>query len=257
MNKKVRIYVAAHKVAPVFGDGSYQLIHVGAATSKISIPESIRDDDFDGNISAKNGIYCELTGLYYAWKNAEPYDILGLCHYRRYLGHHAYSLHYAKDILTAQEIIDDLQHYDIILPNKAKKLGQINGYFKNEDNLAKYIPYQRIKKACQELSPEYLEDIKQEFLTEYGCFGNIMIAPKKVFTEYCTWMFAILFKIEQNIIASGATVEPRELGYYSEWLLNVYVKHNHLKAKHYPVCFLDKQRYFYVKYILERLRISK
>lgn len=257
MDKKVRIYVAAHKVAPVFGDSSYQLIHVGAANSKIDIPNSINDDGFEGNISAKNGIYCELTGLYYAWKNAESYDILGLCHYRRYLGHHAYSLNYNKDILTTDEIVNDLQKYDIILPNAAKKAGRINGYFNTEAELSTYVPYQRIKKACEELFPEYLHDIKQEFLTDHGCFGNIMITSKKIFSEYCDWMFSILFKIERNIIDDGGTVEPRELGYYSEWLLNAYVKHNHLRAKHYPVCFLEKTKKFWLKYIIERLGLIK
>ena len=40
-------------------------------------------DNTGDNISYKNPNYCELTAMYWAWKNIDV-DYIGICHYRRY-----------------------------------------------------------------------------------------------------------------------------------------------------------------------------
>ena len=76
----IKIIVAAHKkywmpTAPV-----YLPVHVGAE-GKAAI--GYTPDNTGDNISIKNPHFCELTGLYWAWKNLDA-DYLGLVHYRRY-----------------------------------------------------------------------------------------------------------------------------------------------------------------------------
>ena len=62
----IKIIVAAHKEYRMPWQNIYLPVQVGAA-GKESIGYQ-RDDEGD-NISNKNDTYCELTGMYYAWKN--------------------------------------------------------------------------------------------------------------------------------------------------------------------------------------------
>ncbi len=75
------IIVATHKKYQMPEDKLYLPIHVGAE-GKESI--GFNGDNPGKNISSKNPFFCELTGLYWAWKNLKS-DYIGLVHYRRHL----------------------------------------------------------------------------------------------------------------------------------------------------------------------------
>ena len=78
----IKIIVCCHKKDIFKESDIYKPIHVGKAISNIEL--GIQGDDTDENISSKNASYCELTGMYWAWKNLKNTDYIGLCHYRRY-----------------------------------------------------------------------------------------------------------------------------------------------------------------------------
>ena len=74
------ILVAAHKPYPMPDDPVYLPVQAGRALhAEIS---GFTGDDTGDNISAANAHYCELTVLYWGWKNLD--GDLGLVHYRRY-----------------------------------------------------------------------------------------------------------------------------------------------------------------------------
>ena len=62
-------------------DGLYLPVQVGAAINE-RIDGFAHDDEGD-SISEKNPRYCELTALWWGWRNLTC-DWLGLVHYRRY-----------------------------------------------------------------------------------------------------------------------------------------------------------------------------
>ena len=73
-----KIIIAMHKPYKTPEESVYLPLHVGAE-GKDMIPGLTRDDTGE-NISSKNPMYCELTGLYWAWKNLDA-DAIGLVHY--------------------------------------------------------------------------------------------------------------------------------------------------------------------------------
>jgi hypothetical protein len=79
----IKILVAHHKKAPFFKNRYVMPIQVEKALKDFSLKYCIADDTGD-NISAKNRNWCELTAIYWAWKNLKAY-YYGLCHYRRYI----------------------------------------------------------------------------------------------------------------------------------------------------------------------------
>ena len=85
----VKIIVATHKKYEMPQDAMYLPLHVGAEgkTDQNGNPLDLgyQKDNTGENISNKNAAYCELTGLYWAWKNLDT-DYTGLAHYRRHFG---------------------------------------------------------------------------------------------------------------------------------------------------------------------------
>jgi len=76
------IYTLTHKHFTKPDDNMYVPLQVGTA---INSPLGYLRDDTGDNISALNGYYSELTGLYWIWKNVHDINYVGTCHYRRYL----------------------------------------------------------------------------------------------------------------------------------------------------------------------------
>ena len=99
-------------------DDVYMPIHVGREGKE---DLGYLGDNTGDNISSKNANYCELTGLYWAWKNLKC-DYIGLCHYRRYFAGkniHGNDVEKKKAaILKRQDYEKLLQEYDVILPVK-------------------------------------------------------------------------------------------------------------------------------------------
>ena len=89
-----KMYIVAHRpfdyLKSIKDIPGYIPIHCGKSiyidTEQGYLPEL--GDNTGDNISWKNRYYCELTGLYWIWKNdkSQPDDIVGIEHYRRYFG---------------------------------------------------------------------------------------------------------------------------------------------------------------------------
>ena len=190
-------------------------------------------DNTGDNIASKNANYCELTALYWIWKNDSNSEYKGMCHYRRYITTKKVSTD-ITGVIGQHEINQLLQNgeYDIILPQKQHFIRTATqnylrcGFQKDLDNLRKVIA---------ELYPDYLEVYDQVWQSNASYLMNMMIAPKEMFDSYCKWLFDILFALEKITDLTGYSVhEARIYGYLSERLLTVWVMKNQLNIKELP-----------------------
>lgn len=262
MEKRIKIYVASHKPTEKYGDKSYQLIHVGAAQhTDVNIVGAVKDNCCPDNISSKNDIYCELTALYYVWKNVQDVDITGLVHYRRFFTRSTRVVKNPNDIiLTQEEIIDALSEKDIILGSPSKKKYAVGGFFTNPLDVPEFAIYRNILPSIKLLYPEYVEDYYKEFFEPTMSFCNMMICKKELFDQYCEFLFNVLFDAEKRWVDSGIGVAPREMGYISEYLLNCWIRHNkHLRICYKPIALFDDTNKigFKVHYILDKVGLNR
>ena len=128
---EINILIATHKKYKMPKYKSYLPIHVGKeGKEKIGF----KGDNTGKNISEKNPYFCELTGLYWAWKNLKS-DYIGLAHYRRHFKGKTKSKDRFECVLSDSEIKELLKENDIILPWKLSYL-VLSTFFSNSNNIS-------------------------------------------------------------------------------------------------------------------------
>lgn len=223
------IYIAAHKKFDVPQLENYVPLQVGAE-GKESL--GYLQDNTGNNISNKNPNFCELTGLYWIWKNTDD-DYKGLVHYRRYFGKSNLSSS-KRDIYTYEELIGFLKKADIVLPYIE--------YFKEsakEEILVKCSTpeiFDELRRIVEKMYPEYIVAFDQYFAQKKSVLFNMMFCRTEIFDAYCEWLFSILFELEKTVDLSKLnSYQKRVYGFLSERLLNVWLIENKISRCNLPV----------------------
>lgn len=235
----IKILVATHKAYWMPDDDVYLPLHVGRE-GKSDL--GFTGDNTGENISCKNANYCELTGLYWAWKNLQC-DYIGLCHYRRYFAKSRYSGHIEskrKAIFHKEDYEALLKEYDVILPKKRNYyIETVRSQYEHAHNKR---DLDEAEKIIAEKYPEYSKAFVKVMNRSKLHILNMFAMKKTLFDEYCAWLFAILFELENRIDISGYDqYEARVFGFLSERLFNVWLEKRQLKIVEVPVVFLEKQ----------------
>lgn len=222
---RTQIYIVTHKKNSFYKpNGNYSLF-VGSS-GKDGIGEDFRDD-MGKNISEKNPNYCELTGLYWIWKNSNA-EIVGLCHYRRYLSLSKISNN-PKFFLDGKMAEKILETHDVILPQQIV-------FEKSVRNKINYAPnindMKELRMAIKKTYPEYLEDYEWYMNQNKTYWYNIMVCRKEILNEYCEWLFKVLNMFDQiHDMSIEEGYRLRLQGMLSERLLNIWIHHNIKETK--------------------------
>lgn len=240
--EKAKILVAYHKPFELLKSEILTPIHVGRAMSKPSeakdwLVENMIGDDTGDNISYKNKNYCELTALYWAWKNLDA-DYVGLFHYRRFmcfgdsvLQTYTIDKNFLNKIGLDDSTIRKLcNKYDVILPpvynvhlsGIPENLLTNYDFYAHEHNQS---DMDEMVKVIKNYYPDYIQDAEAYLSAKRSFFFNMFIMRREIYDQYMEFMFGVLNKLENTISISNDPYQARVFGFLSERLQNIFIYH--------------------------------
>ncbi|MGN0000901.1 MAG: DUF4422 domain-containing protein [Marinilabiliaceae bacterium] len=245
----IKIIVATHKDTLYPSDGCYLPLHVGCE-GKPSL--GLQGDNTGDNISTKNRSFCELTGIYWAWKNLDA-EYVGMSHYRRYFtkGFRFTNRGRWNAILKKEDYEKLLKKSDLILPQKRHYVVETNR--SHYDHAHDPNELQQCEKVIAELIPDALDAFHKVMNRRSSHMFNLFIMKRELFDDYCNFIFTILFELEKRIDTTNYDAYAiRVYGFVSELLMDVWVEYRHLNYKEQNVSFLGQRNW--IRKIIEFLK---
>ena len=227
---KIKLLVCCHQNVSVPEHPLLVPMQVGAALAQQRFPGFLYDDVGE-NISDKNKSYCELTALYWAWKNLDA-DYYGLFHYRRYLypcetARRPYRIEKRPTAALCERLgygrfAKFIFRYDMIMPKGEQMYVSVRQHYANAP-FHHAVDLALIEEIILEKHPEMTEAMETYLGGTVHYFGNIAIMTKDIFHSYCEWLFGILAEYDRRSCVQGYSgQETRVNGYLAERLLGVY-----------------------------------
>ena len=182
-------------------------IQVGAALTGERICE-VRDNTGD-HISEKNREYCELTALYWIWKNTSS-QYAGLCHYRR---------HFELN----EDLLDPLckSKVDVAVTVPILNFPSVKEVYR-QDHVKQ--DWEIMMEAIRILQPKYQKAAEEVEKGIYYYGYNMFFARKEIVDDYCSWLFPILAYCESHCEKKEDPYQNRYIGFLAERLLTIYLK---------------------------------
>ena len=236
--QNAKILVATTKPYWMPDDGIYLPVRVGAALEggAWELPPRFVRDDAGENISGKNPRYCELTALYWGWKNLDC-EYLGLAHYRRHFRGAG-----PCRTMTAAELDAALEKAPVLVTRpRDYRIETVESHYAHTFDGAHF---DAVRATLAERQPGFLDAFERVLGGTRLHICNMAVMRRDVLDEYCTWLFDILFEVEKRLDVSGySPSDQRVFGYLAERLLDVYVLNHHLRWVQCPVVNLESQHW--------------
>lgn len=228
---KIKILVCYHKRDILLKNEIFLPIHLGRATfdnseqdqEKHWLYENLVGDNTGDNISSKNNDYCELTGIYWAWKNYDKLgnpDFIGFMHYRRWLSFDGWNIpKHPRDII-AVSLRSFLKRNDSATIQNVISTGNVFTrsplpFFETPGHEeCRKIGFDYLKTNYPNLYKIFLQQKQENKL--YA--SNIFVMRKDDFFRYCEIIFDILSKYNSHEL-------PREKGYFAEFVTSAYLEY--------------------------------
>lgn len=223
---KAAIAIVTHKEYSFPNDEGYKPIVVGNSYKE----HGFFMDSVGDNISHLNQSFCELTALYWLWKNDDS-SIIGLSHYRRYFTNNKnYILLNGRKVSTSESLVTRLVEYDLIVASPRNYyVTDIKNHYIKAHSIA---DFNFLRSEVQQQYPEYIQAFDLVMSRSKLSLYNMFVGHRAIMTEYFSWLFGILFELEKKIpYQSYDAYQKRVFGFMSERLFNVWLEYHKDKLK--------------------------
>lgn len=227
----ITVGVAAHKPYPMPADPCYLPVHVGRAlhpeVAAEMGPRFVGDDTGD-SISVLNATHCELTALWWLWRNCGS-DCKGLVHYRRHLASPDPARRRAAApldrVATGGELLRLLSDRDAVLPRRRRYYVETMrshwDHTQPPEQLAEAV------RVVADLEPAYSGALERVLSARGAHMFNMMVMRAEAFDAYCAWLFPLLAELTSRLDpAQYPPFQARYPGRVSELLLDAWVDVN-------------------------------
>lgn len=234
----IKIAVATHKKYWMPSDNIYLPVTAGADIHALT---DYAPDNTGDNISAKNPHYCELTVLYWMWRNLNA-EYMGLVHYRRHFSWKGARGSKSQRVITRQNMERILRNSDVVLPMP-------RNYF-IETNYSQYIHAHHVadlditREILCERYVEYIPAFDRSMARTKGHRFNMFVMRRDLLNAYCQWLFTVLFELEHRLdISDYSSYDARVFGFVGERLLDVWIEANRVAYRELPYVLLERQNW--------------
>lgn len=270
------VHHKADAALPIFRK-HFSPIQVGGNQSSGDL--GVDRDDRGDNIAAKNATYCELTAMYWAWKNIDA-DFYGLMHYRRMfsargssMAHKLHMLHQwyraLRDIVQYDEIGHlwpssrivrdpatlelecraleaflgrDPAPWDVVLPSAvvSRQLSMSRQYALCNCQ----SDYMIMTNCVRELFPDMTDALTAASSGRSFRLYNMFVMRRSVFQDYAGRLFELLAEVEKRVdLTHRDAYQRRAFGFLAERFLNIYFRYTATKQRlrivDLPTVFVD------------------
>jgi len=216
---KLKILVCTHKQDDLVRTyPPYLPIHAGKALHP-DVDYGYQGDDEGENISLKNREYCELTALYWGWKNLKGVEYAGLAHGHRYLDIDIDDSNVDKKMKGVDMIVAETQLLSCMVGDSLSILTSC------EDSVI-------FMDVMMKLHPEYKQAMIDYYYKSrmlYRC--NMFIAKKELYDKYCETFFPVYQEVEKRLRKHPFPRQDRAIAYMGEFSLGLFITHEKLKVK--------------------------
>jgi len=222
---KLKIFTVYHKEYPLPRKNDFHTPIHGGKEINNWILKNIEWDNLWINISRKNPYYCELTVHYYIWKNSlyKKYKYIGFAHYNRRWKINkrlVNNLNLSVDIVVPKKIVISKSYY--------RSLSIIEHYSLHHNK----VDIELVENIINSDYPEYKSFInvlyKKPLFINSMYAWNMFIMKPNLFDEYMTFLFGVLFKLEQKnfsfVKSLYSKYQQRIYWFLGERIFNIWIE---------------------------------